>query len=230
MVDEMTGQDTGTGEEILSVRNLKSGNKTPLREFTGILDGITPGEFGKKDLNFKEVEVVESIEPYNFPTATLSIKYSNRLDSGWGIFGESLVKFLGEDEDVKDTYGLRFHMKMEEGHEYSGKDKETGKPFVGDVWRVVELEGHETSEAPANEKAAPGKPAVKANAAMARAIELLDGKTLAEFNKAAYADPIIRKDVAFQKTISDKSFVKQVMADGLFTKDKTDTYHLTASE
>lgn len=235
--DVQQSSEQTEGQDELSVRGLRAGgSKTVLREFKGKLDSITPGEFGKKDLNFLDVEAIKSTEPYEFPTATISIKYSNRKESGWGIFGESLLPFLaetgyGEDgeqpEDIKDTFGKEYHMLMEEGHVYSGKDAQTGKPFTGDVWRVVELEDHEKHEVvEEGTEEASEETAAKLSPAEAEARRLLDGKSLAEFNKAAYGSAIIRKDTAFQRTITDKSWVKAMVKDGVFTKDKSDIYHL----
>lgn len=235
MADEQQGQDG-----LLTVRNLlDSGSKSPLREFSGKLDSITPGKFGKNDLNFANVEVFETApgEVYNFPTAIISIKPSNRKESGWGIFGQSLVEFLNEDEDIMDAIGLVFRMKLEVGHAYGGKDAEgkprsgpDGKPIVGDAWHVIELEGRER-HVPVQEVDEPGEEKVtkspKDSTAEAKAKELLDGKTLAEFNKLAYAATEIRKDAAFQRTITDQSFVKAMIATGLFTVDKNKTHHKT---
>ncbi|GAH80705.1 unnamed protein product, partial [marine sediment metagenome] len=83
--------------ELISTRKLtESEFGTPLRKFTGILDNYNldkEAKFGARvQLNFKDVEVLESTEPYLFPIATVSIKLSNRRISSWGHFSESLNK------------------------------------------------------------------------------------------------------------------------------------------
>lgn len=197
-------------EDLVSVRGLVDSEfgGTPLRKFTGVLDSYYPEDrtFGTQViLNFKDVEVLESVEPYNFPTATISIKLSNKKNSGWGVFSESVAALLPEDQDIKDCIGKRIGMEMEVGHEY-GTDRQTGEPMLGNPWKVFELEGVVAG--------------AKVTTATDRAKELLAGKTRAEFNKAAYADPIIRKDTALQRAITDKSFINSLIQLGEFTEDE----------
>lgn len=178
---------------------------TPLRKITGILDSMyrEDRQFGTfVVLNLKELEVIKSVEPYILPIAQISIKESNKKNSAWGLFGESLVQLLGEDEDVKDCVGRRIGLEMEEAHVY-GKDRQTQEDMVGVVWRAYSLEG-----------AAGGK-----QSAAARAKELLIGKTRAEFNKLAYADPLIKADPALQRAITDRSFINALVQTGEVAED-----------
>ena len=220
---------------LVTVRNLKDleFGGTPLRKFYGILESIYPEErtFGPGSspqihnvLNFKEVEVIETVEPYNFPIAVISIKASDKKSSGWGLFGESLLKFLSEDEDIKDCVGRKFGLEMEVGHVY-GKDRQTGEDMTGNPWLVFELEGA-SAEAPA---AKDGKVKVKVTAGE-RAEELLDNKTRAEFNKSFYADPLCRKDTALQRSVTDKSFINSLVQLGKFTEDEDGVFHKVNKE
>lgn len=207
-----------TDQDLITVRGLKDSEfGTPLRDFSGTLDSYYPDDrqFGTfVVLNFKDLEVKRSIEPYNFPIATLSIKLSDKKNSAWGIFGESLAPFLKEDEDFKDCIGRRMGLKMEEGHVY-GKDRSSGEDMVGNPWKVYELEG----------AAAAG---VTLPTAKDRAKELLIGKTRAEFNKAAYADPLIRKDTGLQRSITDKSFINSLAQLGEIVEDENGVFQLPA--
>lgn len=208
-----------TGEQdLISVRGLTDSEYgTPLRKFYGVLDNYVPEDrtFGTfVVLNFRDVEVIVSAEPYNFPIATIAIKFSKKKNSGWGVFGDSLANLLKEDEDVKDCIGRRIGMQMEEAHVY-GKDKSTGEDMTGGAWTVFELEGG----------AAAG---VSVVASKDRALELLIGKTRAEFNKAAYADPIIRKDTALQRSITDKSFINSLVQLGTVVEDENGVFQLAA--
>jgi len=209
-----------TQESLVSVRGLKDSEfGTPLRDISGILDSYYPEErkFGTVVvLNLKELEVRHSVEPYNFPIAQIAIKLSNTKNSAWGVFGESLASFLADDEDIKNCVGKRIGMRMEEGHKY-GVDKDTGKDMLGSPWKVYEVEG-----APSG---APGQPV---ESAADRALSLLIGKTRADFNKAAYADPLIRKDVALQKAITDKSFINSQLQLGTVTEDENGVFQKAA--
>ena len=202
-------------DDLISVRNLTDSTfGTPLREFKGKLENYYPEEqkYGTMvQLNFKDVEVINSVEPYNFPTAIISIKLSSKKRSGWGILGDSLAKLLGPDEDIKDTLQKEWHMKMREGYIY-GQDKNTGEDMVGNPWECIELEG------------ATG--ATTLQSAADRARELIPGKTRAEFNKAAYADPIIRKDSTLQRAITNKSFIAGLLTTGAIVEDENGVFQL----
>lgn len=204
-------------DELVSVRGLVELKDfgTPLREFSGVLDSYYPEErkFGTfVVLNFTGAEIIRSVEPYNFPIATISIKLSNTKNSAWGIFSDSLVELLSEDQDIKDCVAKRMTLEMKEGHVY-GQDRE-GNDMVGNPWRVTELEG-----------AVAG---VALTTAKDRAKELLIGKNRAEFNKAAYNDPIIRKDTALQRAITDKSFIKSLLQLGEVEEDENGVFKLPA--
>ena len=199
----------------ISVRGLRDSDfgGTPLREFDGRLADFYPEErrFGTfVVLNFTDVDVVESVEPYNFPIAQIAIKLSGKKNSSWGVFSQSLAPLLRDDEDIKDCKGRRMGMKMKMGYSY-GKDRETNESLLGNPWTVVRLEG-----------AVAGKTV----SATDRAKDLLIGKTKAEFNKAAYADPIIRKDVALQRAITDKTFINTLLQLGQVAEDENGVFHL----
>ena len=201
-------------ENPVSVRGLiDSDFGTPLRRFYGVLDSFYPEDrqYGTMViLNFKDVEVVESAEPYNFPTATCAIKLSNKKRSAWGIFAESLAELLSDGQDIKDCIGKKLGLFMEEGHIY-GEDRITGEDMVGNPWHVFEAEGV-TARAEA------------VGSAKDRAKELLIGKTRAEFNKAAYADTLIRKDTALQRAITDKSFITSLIQLGEIEEDENGVF------
>lgn len=205
-------------KDLISVRGLQDSDYagTPLREFRGTLDSYNQDDrkFGTfVVLNFRDVEVLRSVEPYNFPIAQIAVKYSNKKNSAWGVFGDSLASFLPEEEDIKDTLGRAYGMVMEEGHVY-GKDRQSGEDMTGNPWKVFELEG-----AVAGEKKVTAKD---------EALRLLIGKTRAEFNKEAYANPIIRKDTALQRAITDKSFVTSLLQLNTVEEDENGIFRLAA--
>lgn len=206
---------------IPSVRGLEDAG-TPLRKFRGTLDSVPPPEdrYGKMriTLNFRDVEVIESVEPYHFPIAQISMNQSNRKNSGWGVFGDSLAKLLPDDEDLKDCIGRRFGMVMELGHKY-GEDRQTGEDLIGNPWRVFELEG---------KTAAGEKGGTKDALEVARG--LLDGRTRADFNAKAFADETIRKDTNLQQSIIDKSFITAELQLGNFEEDAEGIFHRAQKE
>jgi len=217
----------------LPLRGLEEGFAgTPLRRFTGIFKGHEEEpargyEGTRTTLNFADVEVLESTEPYNFPTAQLNFGVSNRKESRWGYLAQSLVELIPEDEDIDDQIDKRWGLVYADGQDgrpepkpiwsrNADKDQYPDGRIPTPVWVVYELEGKVAGEAA---KGGEG------NTALERAMSLLDGKTLSEFNKVALADVVIRKDKSLPQAIVDKSFVKSMIEGGLFTKDENDIYH-----
>jgi len=206
---------------IPSVRGLEDVG-TPLRKFRGTLDSVPPPEdrYGKSrvTLNFRDVEVIESVEPYHFPIAQISMNQSNRKNSNWGVFGNSLAKLLSKEEDLKDCIGRRFGMVMELGRKY-GENQQTGEDLIGNPWHVFELDGK-----------VPGGAAEGAKDALETARELLNNKTRADFNAAAFADETIRKDTNLQQAIIDKSFITAELQLGNFEEDAEGVFHRVQEE
>ncbi len=148
---------------------VKSG--TPLRKFRGkfIGSGDDPNSmrifphvresqgdnsFGGQvvDLNFLDVDVIESTDPYPGKTVQLNINYrvgaqTNKPSErgAWGILVKSLVTvpFPGHeagDDNValKDLLGESVLMECEPEHDY-GVNQTTNEPMQGMVWRVTEV-------------------------------------------------------------------------------------------
>ena len=234
-------------EGMVTTRNLIDADVGPLRRVTGILDS-TPTEkatYGEGEaarpvtrinINLKELDVKEAIEPYHFPIYTFQMSLSNRKKSRWGVFGESLNAILDsqytEDQlnslnpayvkpsdrlDIKDCIGKRIGIVMADGEDgrpeppmlYDGRaGVQADRPTP--TWTVYEVEGIGVTGGAQNP--------------MDLAMELLDGKTLADFNSAALANPVIRGDTALLQAISlpptaSASFANTLVTAGKFTKD-----------
>ena len=214
----------------ISVRGLvDSDYGTPLRKFTGVLDSYSDEpakgyEGTRVNLNFKELEVAQSVEPYNLPIFVLNIGLSNRKKSRWGYLGTSLTELIPDEEDLKHQIGRRMGLVFCDGQE--------GRPAPKLIWRRdADREEYPTGEVPTPvwvvfevEGVTAGETS-GAISATEQAKRLLDGKPLSEFNAAAYADLSIRKNPDLQRSITDKNFVKAMLATGEFTKDSNGIYH-----
>ena len=128
----------------------RGGQQTPVQEFVGTLTGCSVGSNGFNqatsiDLQWDQIQVVNSESPYPYPQLFLPIKYSDSLSSGWGVFAESVAEVLQIDlESVDPTLLLSqtFHVCREDWHEFfTKKDPVTGAEEVirGTVWRVLGL-------------------------------------------------------------------------------------------
>ena len=58
-----------------------------------------------------------------------------------------------------------------------------------------------------------------------QALNLLDGKTLQEFNQLVFQDPLVKNDPEVQKTIIANTFIPPMEASGMITKDENGVYH-----
>ncbi len=191
----------------------------------------------------------EAVEPYHFPTYTITLSQSNRKKSRWGVLSEGTPKdrsigfnnvadqqytaeqlepananFVKPTDrmDIKDCIGKRLGLVLTDGKDgrpesmdlFDGRANED-KPTP--AWTVYEIEGV-------------GVAGGQGVSAMDLAMGLLDGKTLADFNKAALDNPIVRNDTALLQAISvpptaSNSFANTMVTAKKFTKDDQDVYH-----
>jgi len=209
----MNGEE---GTDILepSIRGLSDWG-LPVTAFDGKLDSYAT-EKSKWDammcnLNFVDIDNVESTEPYPYPIVQIPIKLSQKKNSAWGIFATSLDKLIPEGEDLKDQVGKRLKMASRV-HTYGKND--AGEDMAGVVWEVQEIVGT-------------GK--VKGNA-IQQALKLLNGKTAAEFGQKVFTDPIVKSDPKVLQTIINKTFITAMEESGKVTKDKEGVYHIVEAE
>lgn len=199
-------------QPVISVRNLQEPG-TPLRKFYGVLESFPHEQSGygktRVSLNFTQVQVIESTEPYPFPIATLAINLSNRKNSSWGVFGESLIKCLPENADIDSCIGKKVGMEMEVGHKFG--TNQDGDEMLGNCWKVFEVAGVVAG--------------AKQITAKDKAVALLDGKNIQEHTTLALANPQIRSDIDLQKAIVSKVFYNSLLQSGMFTKDEQGIYH-----
>lgn len=247
----------------VTVRNLiDSDLGTPLRKFTGILDSKPTedkqyGDASKGEkvrtttyvhLNFKDVEPIDTTEPYNFPTATITLGLSNRTKSKYGIFGKSTADILdmqyskeqltpGSPQyikpdaraDIDTCIGKRMGLVMADGIDgrptppklFDGRANE-GKG--GDVdtptWMCYQIEGIGVA----------GNAGVSPNE---QAYKLLDGRTSQQFKQTAVTDPVIRADAGLLAMISmpdsaPSNFAAVAVKAGAFTVGADGVYHRVA--
>jgi hypothetical protein len=246
--------------KLVSFQNLSDSNGTPIMEFRGLLVDYTvkaPDKLNRTFVDFMlqdlEPDSIVSKVPYPFPTAIVSIKYTRKKNSSWGILGASMHAILGGDADVEDLKGKIQTWKKTPGHEF-GKDKE-GKQIVAEIFEVVEVEGMVPEPAeeepavseeppvaaqPVAKAAAPKPPAPPAPKAAAKpvakkaavkgsarevAIALMDGKSPAQFFQEAFTNEAIKADASVMGEIASGTFVNSVIAQGLVTKGPDDIYH-----
>lgn len=204
----------------ISIRNLSEGG-TPLRRFYGILDSYSPerNQYNRirVGLNYKDLEVLESTEPYAFPICTIPISFSNRAKSKWGFFAKSIADCVPEDADIEYLIGKRIGMVFTDGKDGRPEphmlyDGQTEEDVPTAVWEVFEVDGTVRGF---------GK-----KTPMDVALSILDGKNQNEFNTLALADPQIRQDTDLLKAITSKEFVATMITAGKVTVDAQGVHHV----
>jgi len=246
---------------VPSSRGLIDFDVGPLRRFTSILDGMPkdPQVYGEGanarttqriTFNHKDIEVIEAIEPYHFPTFTFQITESNRKKSRYGVLSESFNEiadsqytpeqrepgnpvFIKDSDRMswKDILGkTKIGWVLADGEDgrpeppmlFDGRATDETHPKGQDVptpaWTIYSIEGVGV---------AGGQGVNPVELAEA----LLDGKTLAQFNKEAISNDIIKANTALLTSISlqptaPSNFANALVAAGKFTLDEaTKIYH-----
>jgi|TARA_Y100000310_G_scaffold345865_1_gene471882 hypothetical protein len=199
-------------------------------------EGQAPRTSKQISLNVRDIEVLESIEPYHFPIYTIQINQSDRKKSKWGVLGESFniavdsaltpnqlnpsssTYIKPQDRmDIPAAIGKKVGFVVADGIDgrpqpptlYNGRED---APTA--AWMIYLVDG----------ASATGNSSAKDDA-----IAMLDGKILSDFNSAAMANARIRSDVELLQAISkplsaEDSFANILVATGQFTKDENGVY------
>lgn len=202
------------------------GPRTPLRDFWGTFEGFDPVHNAQYNtlnvkLKFSDIEVIKSESPYEFPVAEIMVKHSDRTGSLWGVFSESVNKFLAEDEELPSLVGQKLHMVYTPGHMMFDRaaNNGAGGQSPRDAWEVTEVAGRGSGSSPngsTNGKAALGP--------LAAVLSILNGKTEQEFNAAALRDDRVKKDSSFVDKILSRSLLGELVTSGQAVKGEDGRY------
>lgn len=227
-------------DELDSIRGLvEGGTNSPLRRFIGSFKGNQQEEkkgndnkaYKVNNLQFADIEVLESVEPYNFPIATISISASNRKNSKWGVFADSLVLLLDagipEDTPAEQRKGLKDCIEHRMGLVFA--DGIDGRPEPPTMW-----DGRDKKEKPNPSWMAYSLDGQVAGTG-AKSLEdtlydMLDSSTLVEFNGKALMSEVVRNNPDLLQKISKPvgdagNFATAAVAAGKVTLDANGVYH-----
>jgi hypothetical protein len=205
-------------EELVSIRNLIDGfQRIPVKEFKGKLDSFTTELVTRfqpartyVNLNYSEVEVIETAEPYPFPILQISMSLNIRRVSQWTILADSIAKLVSPQQDIKDTIGMVHHMKLTPGHMMWNRDERQATPR--DAWEIIDLSGGMLKEKTAGNSTD-------------RALELLDGKIEEEWNQLVFQDKVVKGDSKLIDDIIHRKFLPTMESAGRIVKDTNGVWH-----
>jgi len=121
--------------------------KVPVIAFIGRLTAIVEdagSQFGLRLIEkYDQVQILESPAPWPWATIDISIKYSDREESGWGRHVAS-AKVLGIATQAPNLAAAKAELigkmyELRQKDETYGEDAKTGQTFHGDVWRFVRV-------------------------------------------------------------------------------------------
>ena len=223
------------------------GPQTPLRDFVGKLESWEPvtvqgqsGGYVVVRFNYTELQVLISAIPYTFPHGTIEVSSSTRAQSRWGIFAKSASEKIPPTEELDYLVGRYQRMGFTPGHMLPRRGADGQWSDVAtDAWEVVGLNDSASGLAElvsgvggSGEAGAVVQMAGGAGSARDKAIELLIGSNVTQFNMSALQNDSIKLDSAIVDSIMAKGisapdasvFIDEVVAEGLVVRGADGVY------
>jgi len=195
---------------------------TPLLRFQAFLkeyksekrrDESSGREYMVVKFDFTDLVVIDSVEPYPFPVAVIEIGYSSTEKTKWDALAQSIKKLYGRtpalDEIVEKTQEWHFgDCKL---RTLDDSDKQW-KDLPGQAWQIVSIEGI-------------GDPAVETQNRDDHVLDLLDGRTEADFNQEVLTDPTVRQDRDLVTAITNRELLPSLEKAGRAHRDSAGVWH-----
>lgn len=223
----------------------------PLRRFKGVMGKYNPvaGSAGGRtwtniEFPFTDVEVIESVEPYLFPIATVTIKYTAPGDRGrpgqgnkWEVFAASMRQLMGAaNADIDALVGkmqewamlpgiLRLPLVDEDGQPKMEENPD-GTPVLDDNGQPRQAWG-DVVEPCWQVVALEGVGSVEEvdTEFMAHLCELAEGKDERGFYEAAFASPQVTAKPEVVQAITDRKLLQTLLDAGRLTRDTQGILH-----
>jgi hypothetical protein len=195
-----------------------------MTERKGFNEGDKPRTFVEFD--FIDLEVIESTEPYPFPTAKLAIRYiaptESRGETDWEAFSGSLRRLIPGCPDPDPLVGkmqewamlpakVRILAKEEDGTTplLDTQGKQVWEAGEADRWQLVSVEGIEDTSKDLTE----------------HLLELADGKTEVQFNQAALTDKKVMANSDTVDAITNRVLLPALIEAGKLIRDDEGVLH-----
>lgn len=194
----------------------------PLRRFKGVCQSIEEdvrkgdrGEYTVIVFKFTDVDPIESVTPFPFPTCEIQISHSDRTETRWAAMGDSIRRLLGPDEgaDAMVLQGKKQEWAMLPSPTRRPEDPQNpGGNWVTEdtpCWQAVAVEG--AAEAAEN--------------LTERLLDLADGKTDTQFNQAALADPQVTASPTTVTSITGRTLLPALIEAKQLSRDSEGVLH-----
>ncbi len=215
----------------------------PVRRFKGLLESYTPEPktYGARtqmsyNFNFKEIEILETTEPYTFPIVVININYNPPSDRGragqgnrWEVMAASLRKLSPQDPDLDLLVGktqewaqlpatLRLPINDEEGNpQLDGNGAAVWGDVGADAWQIVSVDGMGSVQEADDDF----------NAFL---IDLADGKTEPQFYNAALTSERVNARPNIAQALIDRKLLTTLIEMGKLTRDAEGILHKNGGE
>jgi hypothetical protein len=220
---------------MVSIRGLQdSGNRTPVEQFQGDLVAVVPrqGAYQGQNRTFIDLKFANCVimrvtpgETYNFETVDISIRLSNQKNSGWGKFADSLATKIPADKEIWDCIGTRMELEQKSFSYGSRTENQQDPndptkviavtiPIIANSWIVTSLVGNVTTPQSSN-----------GGVAQERALSVLDGRTLAQFNEEVWKEPAVKADPNLSSMLLNNQWVPTMVAAKVVVEDGAGVYH-----
>ena len=216
-----TGESDGAFVPSLDTRPFG----TPLRRFDGVLQEYVPTKHAAQEggreymtivFNFVDVVVIESVEPYAFPIATISVPYNTTTETRWDALASSIKKVFGHTPSLEELVGkkqqwafLSAKLRKKEGDDWITANEE--------AWQLVSIEGVGSGVS--------GSGTTPSSDIDAHILTLLDGKTEQDFLQAFYQDPEVRKFPDLITAATNRELLPSLEKAGRIGRDPQGIWH-----
>jgi len=210
--------------------------QTPLIKFRGVLKnyevntgvstfaGREGQEFTRIVFNFTDIEVLESLEPYAFPIAVISLPYSERSETRWAALAKSFRNVLpqpdidllvGKKQEWHFTKGNNTRQQVDETAA-DGTTARVWKSLPTDAWQLTWIEG-----------------AGSVNGAnlMDSIVVAADGKSNEQFYQWLYGDPTVKQMAGYNDAVtaaSNRELLETLQTGGKLSRDAEGIWHKVA--
>lgn len=197
---------------------------TPLRRFSGVLQEYVPTKHAAQEggreymtivFNFVDVVVIESVDPYPFPIATISLPYSTSTETRWDALASSIKGLFESTPALEELVGKQ--------QEWAYLGTKLRKKLDSGDWATVDDEAWQVVSIGAGAASPAGtEPGFDIDGYI---LDLLDGKTEQDFYQVFYQDPKVRPHPELITAATERELLDSLEKAGRISRDSEGIWH-----